>query len=91
MEILDGATLFWLFTLGLLIGATAKVVMGSKGLKLMTNILYGIAGTVIVGGAGIELQIPGSMLFGVLGGLSILFVANVFYLQDEHEASHDTA
>lgn len=91
MEILDGATLFWLFTLGMLIGASAKVVMGSKGLQLMTNLFFGIVGTVITGGAGIALQIPGSMLFGVLGGLSILFIANVFFLQDEHEANHDTA
>lgn len=89
MENLDGATLFWLITLGMLIGATAKVVMGNKGLKLMTNLAFGILGTLIVGGIGIELEIPGSMLFGVLGGLSILFISNVFFLQDEHEANHN--
>ena len=91
MEILNGATLFWLITLGMLIGAASKVVMGSKGLKLITNIIYGVGSTLIIGGVGIELQIPGSMLFGVLGGLSVLFIANVFFLQEEHEANHDTA
>lgn len=86
MENLDGATFFWLITLGMLAGASAKVVMGNKGLKLMTDLAFGILGTVIVGALGIQLQMPGSMLFGVLGGLSILFIANVFFLQEEHEA-----
>ena len=91
MEDLNGATLFWLVTLGLLIGAAAKVVMGSKGLKMSTNIIFGVLGTLVVGGSGIALQIPGSMLFGVLGGLSVLFIGNVFYIQDEHEAHSDAA
>jgi len=89
MENLDGTTLFWLIALGLIIGSAAKVVMWNKGLTIYTNILFGVLGTVVVGGIGIELQIPGSMLFGVLGGLSILFISNVFFLQDEHEA-HST-
>lgn len=86
MENLDGETLFWLITLGMIIGATAKVIMGNKGLKMLTNLAGGILGTLIVGGIGIELQIPGSMMFGVLGGMAILFIANVFFLQEEHEA-----
>lgn len=86
MENLDGTTLFWLITLGLIIGSTAKVVMWNKGLTITTNILAGVLGTVIVGGIGIELQVPGSMMFGVLGGLAILFISNVFFLQEEHEA-----
>lgn len=86
MENLDGETLFWLITLGMIIGATAKVIMGNKGLKMLTNLAGGILGTLIVGGIGIELQIPGSMMFGALGGMAILFIANVFFLQEEHEA-----
>lgn len=86
MENLDGTTLFWLITAGMLIGSAAKVVMWNKGLTITTNILAGVLGTVIVGGIGIELQVPGSMMFGVLGGLAILFISNVFFLQEEHEA-----
>jgi hypothetical protein len=86
MEILDGTTLFWLIALGMITGATAKVVMWNKGLTMTTNILTGVLSTVIVGGIGIELQIPGSMMFGLLGALSILFIGNVFYLQEEHGA-----
>lgn len=86
MENLDGATLFWLITLGMVLGAAAKLVLGNKGLHIMTNIAAGVFGTVIVGGIGIELQMPGSLLFGILGSLSILFLANVFFLQEEHES-----
>ena len=86
MENLDGTTLFWLITVGMVIGSAAKVVMWNKGLTITSNIVAGVLGTVIVGGIGIELQVPGSMMFGVLGGLAILFIANVFFLQEEHEA-----
>lgn len=85
MEELNGATIFWLFTLGMLIGATAKLVMGNKGLTLKSNLVGGILGALIVGSLGIEMQLPGSLLFAVLGALSILFLGNVFFVQPELE------
>lgn len=87
MEILDGPTIFWLFTLGIILGAAAKLAMGDKGLNIFTNIAFGVAGTLIVGGIGIELRIPGSLLFALMGSISILFLANVFFLQEDHEES----
>ena len=85
MEELNGATIFWLITLGMLLGASAKVVMGSKGLTMMSNLIGGIAGTLIVGGIAVELQMPGALLFGILGSLSILFLGNVFFVTAEME------
>lgn len=85
MEELNGATIFWLITLGMLLGASAKLVMGSKGLSMTSNLIGGIVGTLIVGGIGIELQMPGSLLFGILGSLSILFLGNVFFVAGEME------
>ena len=87
MEILDGPTIFWLITLGLILGAAAKVAMGNKGLHIITNLAFGVAGTLIVGGIGIELRIPGSILFALMGSISILFLANVFFMQEDHEES----
>lgn len=86
MEILDGSTLFWLIALGMVAGAITKVVMWNKGLTIYSNLIGGVLGTVIVGGFCIELQIPGSMMLSLMGVVSILFVANVFFLQEEHEA-----
>lgn len=85
MEILDGTTIFWLIALGMVIGAAAKVIMWNKGLTIYSNLIAGVLGTVIVGAFCIELQIPGSMMLSLMGGVSILFVANVFFLQEEHE------
>lgn len=85
MEELNGATIFWLIALGMIIGATAKVVMGNKGMSMSSNLIGGILGTLIVGSIGIEMQLPGSLLFAVLGSLSILFLGNVFFVQPEME------
>ncbi len=90
MENLDGATIFWLVTLGLILGAAAKVVLGSKGLQIGTNLAAGVIGTVSIGAFGIILQIPGSLLLSVLGGISILFLANVFFLQEDHGESDES-
>lgn len=85
MEELNGATIFWLITLGLLIGAAAKVVMGNKGLSMASNLIGGVLGCLIVGSIGIEMQIPGSLSFAVMGSLAILFLGNVFFVQPEIE------
>lgn len=83
MEVLDGTTFFWLLTIGMMAGAIANVSIWKKGVKLTTNLMFGIAGSVIVGGLTIALQLPGGLLYGFLGSLSILFILNVFHLQPE--------
>lgn len=85
MEELNGATIFWLITLGLLLGASAKVVMGNKGMAMKTNLAGGVFGSLIIGILGIQMQIPGSLLFAVMGALCILFLGNVFFVQPELE------
>jgi len=85
MEELNGATIFWLLTLGMLVGATVKLVMGNKGLSIGSNLTGGILGALITGIIGIELQMPGSMLFGILGSVAVLFLGNVFFIPQEAE------
>lgn len=81
MEILSGETIFWLIALGMLVGAIMKVVMWRTTIGVVQNMLAGVAGTLIVGGFMIELQLAGAILFSLLGGLSTLFILNVFNLQ----------
>jgi hypothetical protein len=83
MENLDLVTIFWLVTMGMVVGGVIKVALGNRGMGLVANVAGGIFGTVTVGVIGIMLQIPGSMLFGLLGSLAILFIANVFNQQPE--------
>lgn len=84
MEVFDGTTIFWLVALGLVVGAITKAFLGNKGVELTTNLAFGVIGSVIVGGIGIGLGLPGSLVFALLGSISILFITNVFHLQPEH-------
>ncbi|MDZ7772786.1 MAG: hypothetical protein U5K31_08625 [Balneolaceae bacterium] len=84
MEELNGTSIFWLIALGLLIGGLTKLVLGNKGVGLVPNVAGGAVGSVVVGGIGLALQLPGTLLFALLGSISILFLANVFYLQEDH-------
>lgn len=86
MEVLDGTTIFWLIAIGMVAGAITKVSLWKNGVELIPNLIAGALGSVVVGGLGIALELPGSLLFALLGSLSILFILNVFHLQAE--ASH---
>lgn len=83
MEVLDGATIFWLISLGLLTGGITKAALGQKGVKLVPNLIAGVLGSFIVGCIAVFLQFPGSLIFALLGSISILFILNVFHLQPE--------
>lgn len=83
MENLDSVTIFWLIAMGMIVGAAMKAAFGRRGVSLITNVALGVFGTVTVGGLGILIQLPGSMLFGLLGSISVLFLANVFHMIPE--------
>ncbi len=83
---LDGTTIFWLIALGMLVGGIAKLALGNRGVGFVANVIWGAAGSLIVGGIGVALQLPGSLLLAFLGSLSILFLTNIFYLQEDEHA-----
>jgi hypothetical protein len=81
MEVLDGTTIFWLLALGMITGAIVKVAMWNTTIDLIPNVAAGIAGSIIVGGLTVALNLPGGMLFAFLGSLTILFILNVFHME----------
>ncbi|HLR32620.1 MAG TPA: hypothetical protein VK074_09025 [Fodinibius sp.] len=83
MELLDGATTFWLFTIGLLVGGTMKVAMWNTNVSLLANLAAGVSGSIVVGGLTAVLQLPGGILFAFLGSLAILFILNVFNMAEQ--------
>ena len=88
MEI-DGTSIFWLLALGLVVGGLMKLLLGNdRGLGIMMNIIGGVLGTLVVGMVTIALDVPGSLLLGLMGAMAILFLANIFYMEDE-EHVHD--
>lgn len=78
MEQLNGETIFWLLSMGMAIGLCSKMVLGKRGLGLFANVISGGAGSVLMGVMAIMLQLPGGLLFGLLGCITILFIANIF-------------
>lgn len=84
MEALTGATIFWLFALGLLVGGAVKVAMWNTTIDVIPNLIAGVAGSIIVGGLTIGLELPGGLLFAFLGSLSILFILNVFHMERQN-------
>lgn len=84
MEELNGATIFWLIALGMVAGGIMKLLLGNeRGLGIITNIVGGVLGTLIVGILAIKIQVPGSLLLGLMGTMAILFLGNVFFMEDD--------
>lgn len=83
MEELNGESVFWLIAMGMFIGGVAKLTMGKKGVGLVTNVAVGAVATLLVGCVGLAIQMPGSFLFAFLGGISVLFLSNVFFVQSD--------
>lgn len=81
MDVLDGATIFWLIAMGMVLGAAAKLAMWNTTIGLIPNMLAGIVGSVVVGGVMVALDLPGGLVFALMGSISILFILNVFHQQ----------
>lgn len=86
MEEINGATLFWLLALGIFIGLFAQLAMGKKGVGFIPNLAGGAAGALVMGILGLKIALPGSLLFALLGSLSILFLMNVFSAGSGHDS-----
>lgn len=86
---INGATIFWLLALGMVSGSAIKLFLGNeRGLGMITNIVGGMLGTLVVGILAIKINVPGSLLLGLMGAMAILFLGNVFYMEDDDHA-HD--
>ncbi|MFH5832598.1 hypothetical protein ACG2F4_06970 [Halalkalibaculum sp. DA3122] len=85
MEQVSGETIFWLIALGIVVGWITHLVIGEKGFGLGPNLASGAVGSLIVGLIALQLGMPGSLLFGFLGCMTILFLANVFSVGSAHE------
>lgn len=86
MEALSGTLVFWFISVGLVVGALTKVLVWNRGVKLVTNLVAGVLGAVVVGAISVFLEFPGSLIFALVGSISILFILNVFHAQESEPA-----
>jgi len=85
MEELNLVTIYWLVSIGMLVGFFTHVIMGSRGMTQIGNIVGGVIGSVIIGVICILLNVVGPLVYAVLGSLAFLFLVNVFNVHPHHE------
>lgn len=84
---INGASIFWLLALGMVAGGMMKLFLGNeRGLGMIPNLVGGMLSTLLVGVLSIKIEVPGSLLLGLMGAMAILFLGNVFYMEDDDHA-----
>ncbi|MEX0944499.1 MAG: hypothetical protein WDZ38_02420 [Balneolaceae bacterium] len=78
MEELNGVTIYWLISIGLLIGFITDIIMIKRGIGMIGNIIFGALGTVIIGVISIWLGLFAPLIFAAVGSIALLFLVNVF-------------
>lgn len=90
METLSATTIFWLIVLGATTGWIVGYFIGHEGITLVSNLIWGTAGAVLIGLIGLWLELSGVLLFALMGTLATLFLANVFHLHHVEDILGDT-
>lgn len=78
MEELNAVTIYWLISIGLLVGLVMDLVMFKRGIGLVGNLIGGLIGSVSIGVLLILLDVFSPLIFAVIGAVTFLFLVNVF-------------
>lgn len=84
MEVLNGVTIYWLISIGLLVGFILDLFLGKRGMNMAGNLFFGMVGSVSIGISAILLQLYGALLFAAIGAVAFLFLVNVFSIHTEN-------
>jgi len=87
MEELNGVTIYWLVSIGLLAGYFIEMILGKRGMNLAGNLIGGVIGAVVIGVSAILLGLYGPLLFAAVGVVAFLFLVNVFNIDPSHKES----
>lgn len=78
MEELNGATIYWLISIGLLVGYLIDLMMMKRGISTIGNVVWGAVGSLIIGVICIILNLFAPLVYAALGSIAFLFLMNVF-------------
>ena len=78
MEELNSVTIYWLISIGLLVGFIIDLIMIKRGIGMIGNIVGGAAGSVIIGVCSILLNLYAPLIYAAVGSIAFLFLINVF-------------
>lgn len=87
MEEFNGITIYWLISIGLLVGFIIDLVMIKRGIGMIGNVFWGAAGSVIIGVVAIVLNLFAPLLFATIGSITFLFLFNVFSIHALEDTS----
>lgn len=91
MEELNGVTIYWLISIGLLVGLFVNIFLMGRTIGLIRNAIWGAVGSVIIGGAMIILTMFAPLTYAALGTVAFLFLINVFSFEEVHKEAIRTA
>lgn len=88
MEELNAVTIYWLISIGLLVGFVIDIVMIKRGIGMIGNLIGGALGTIIIGVSAIMLNLFAPLIFAAIGTIALLFLVNVFsfHVSDQVDA-----
>lgn len=78
MEELNAVTIYWLISIGLLVGYLTDLAMIKRGIGTIGNVVWGAVGSVIIGVVCIILNLFGPLVYAAIGSIAFLFLINVF-------------
>lgn len=91
MEVFNGVTVYWLISLGLLIGYIMDLVMLKRGVGLKGNLFGGVLSSVIIGWFLIALNLYGPLIYAGIGTIAFLFLVNIFSFHQEERTEATTS
>lgn len=85
MEELNLVAIYWLISIGLLVGFITDLAMIKRGIGLIGNVVWGAVGSVVIGVVAIALSLYAPLLYAAIGSIAFLFLFNVFSI---HASDH---
>lgn len=84
MEELNAVTIYWLISIGLLVGYVTDLLMIKRGIGMYGNLIWGAIGSVLIGVIAILFNLFGALIYAAVGSIAFLFLINVFSFDPSH-------
>jgi len=78
MEELNAVVIYWLISIGLLVGFIVDLVMIKRGIGMIGNVVWGAVGSIVIGAISISFELYAPLLYAAIGSIAFLFLFNVF-------------
>lgn len=78
MEELNTVVVYWLISIGLLVGFLVDLAMIKRGIGMVGNVVWGAVGSVIIGVISIWFGLFAPLMYAAIGSIAFLFLFNVF-------------